>query len=84
MKDSFLIIDTNIGNTMFSWICRHLNYLFIETNDLEGLLEENLSRTISDVIVYRAGLEMSKINKFYNFRFDNKAREKAKSLKKVS
>lgn len=61
---------------------KKIDYLFVETNDLEGLLDDVFTLHLSELHIYRAGIECNKLQRFYNFRFDSRA--KANALKVTS
>lgn len=61
-------------------MCKKIDFLFLETNDLEGLLDDLLTIQISELHIFRAGVECNKLQRFYNFRFDNRVKVVPKKM----
>jgi hypothetical protein len=51
-----------------AYLGKRADFLLIETNDMEGLLYEMLTVELKEVHLHRAFLEFRKLNRFYNFR----------------
>ena len=65
---------------------KKVDFLFVETNDLEGLLEDVCHLELSETQIMRAWLECNKLRIFYNHRRTekNKEAEEPKSYEKRS
>lgn len=61
-----------------AFLGKRADYLLIETNDLEGLLYELLTVELQEVYLHRAFLEFRKLNRFYNFRPEDRRGGKPK------
>lgn len=55
-----------------AYLAKRADYLLIETNDLEGMLYELLSIDLMEVHLHRAFIEFRKLNRYYNFRLEER------------
>lgn len=58
---------------------KKVDVLVMETNDLEGVLQDIMSVQLFEVHLHRANIEYRKLDKYYNYR-----QEEAKKLKSTS
>ena len=60
----------------FHKLMGRIDFMLMETNDVEGLLEEVFTVHLSEVHIIRGWSECQKLQKFYNFRVEAKGKDR--------
>jgi hypothetical protein len=70
--------EADFNAEQLNYLNKKVDYLLIETNDLEGIMTDLLTVDIYEIHLHRAFLEFRKLNRYYNFRLEER-RGKASS-----
>jgi hypothetical protein len=62
---------------------KKVDLLFMESNDLEGIIQDFMTANLFEVHLHRANIEYRKLDKYYNYRQEEARKPKSTSNLKV-